>query len=97
MIRRFARDAGLVWRLLWRGDRRGRTGTLLTVVGVAVAVFCALLVTAVPRALEAADSRLVARTPVGQPGTHGMRITSSIELFEGEGVDADVRGRSGRG
>ncbi|GAB94541.1 hypothetical protein KILIM_005_01580 [Kineosphaera limosa NBRC 100340] len=72
-----------MWRLLWRGDRRGRTGTLLTVVGVAVAVFCALLVTAVPRALEAADSRLVARTPVGQPGTHGMRITSSIELFEG--------------
>lgn len=77
------RDAALAWRLLLRGDSHGRIGTLLATLGVAVAVAAALLVAAVPRALDGADSRNVARTPVGQPGTSGMRISSSMELFEG--------------
>lgn len=82
-MRGFAADAALTWRLLLRGDRQGRIGTVLATLGVAIAVVATLLMAAVPRALDAADARNVARTPIGDPGSSGMRISSSTELFEG--------------
>lgn len=82
-MRQVVADARLAWRLFLHGDRQGRIATVLACVGVAVAVAAALFVIAVPRALDAADVRNVARTPIGQPGEHGMRITSSTELLDG--------------
>ncbi|WP_435060964.1 FtsX-like permease family protein [Amycolatopsis thermoflava] len=81
-----------------RADRRTRTATLLTAVGVAVATGLVLLLLSLPYATQARAERAVWQEQYGNrdDGTPTLSISTSTDFFDGRRIDrVDVAALAG--